>query len=201
MNKKTYKILLGWACFGFSLFAFGYSFVKHNSAIQFPVYTKLSSMKSTNVVASPVSDKYIKEKYILQDCKISEAYLYIVASVNNAPIDIDNGEDICFGANKRCEHIIMNNNRVPLPAYLENTYLYDLSNISLLDYNFETMKVDNYYPNANLLDDINKKTVEFIAKVSSNRKKNRIDEMKIFYLCEEVCDVNDISCGLIPYKE
>lgn len=201
MNKKTYKILLGWACFGFSLFAFGYSFVKHNSAIQFPVYTKLSSMKLINVVASPISDKYIKEKYILQDCKISEAYLYIVASVNNAPIDIDNGEDICFGANKRCEHIIMNNNRVPLPAYLENTYLYDLSNISLLDYNFETMKVDNYFPNANLLDDINKKTVEFIAKISSNRKKNRIDEMKIFYLCEEACDVNDSSCGLIPYKE
>lgn len=63
------------------------------------------------------------------------------------------------------------------------------------------MKVDNYFPNANLLDDINKKTVEFIAKISSNRKKNRIDEMKIFYLCEEACDVNDSSCGLIPYKK
>ena len=95
----------------------------------------------------------------------------------------------------------MNNNRVPLPAYLENTYLYDLSNISLLDYNFETMKVDNYYPNANLLGNINKKTVEFIAKVSSNRKKNRIDEMKIFYLCEEPCDTNNSSCGLVPYKK
>lgn len=201
MNNKISKILLGWLCFGFTLFAFGYSFVKHNSAIQFPVYTKLSSMKAINVVMHPVPNKYIKEKYILQNCKISEAYLYIVASVNNTPIDIDNGEDICFGANKRCEHIIMNNNRIPLPAYLENTYLYDLSNISLLDYNFETMKVDNYYPNANLLDDINKKTVEFIAKVSSNRKKNRIDEMKIFYLCEEACDANDSSCGLIPYKE
>lgn len=197
MNIKIKKSLLGAFLFIVTIGAFVYSFIKYNSALQFPIYTKLSSMKVLTIVNAPVTNKYVKEKYIVNNCSISEAYLYIEASINDEPINANNGEDICFGINQKCEHIIMNNNKVPMPKYLTTSYLYDLSDISLLDYNFNTMKVDNYYPNANLIDKMNKQTIEIVAAISSNRNKKQIEKMKIYYICENNCSTKDVSCGIM----
>lgn len=197
MNTKTKKSLLGTFLFIITIGAFVYSFIKYNSALQFPIYTQLSSMKVITIVDAPVINKYVKEKYIVNNCSVSKAYLYIEASINDEPINADNGEDICFGINQKCEHIIMNNNKVPMPKYLTTSYLYDLSDISLLDYNFDTMKVDNYYPNANLIDKINKQTIEVVAAISSNHSKKQISKMKIYYICENNCSTKDVSCGIM----
>ncbi|MBO7066742.1 MAG: hypothetical protein J6W40_03920 [Alphaproteobacteria bacterium] len=200
MNIKLKKSLIGIFFFIITLIAVGYTFVKHNSALQFPVYTQLSSMKVINIVDTPTTNKYIKEKYNLKDCTVSTAYLYIKASVDGGTIDINNGEDICFGINQRCEHIIMNNNRVPIPNYLETSYLYDLSNISLLEYNFTDSKVENYYPNADLIGQMQKQTIEFVAGISANRRKKQIEEIKIYYVCEKGCSNEDSSCGIFPIQ-
>lgn len=200
IKNINWKLVVGIILFIATFIAFAFIFINHNTETRFPIYSNLENMKVLKVVDNPIRNKYVIQKYILSDCNIENAYLYIVASVADKAIDVDGGEDICFGINQKCKHIMMNNNKIAIPNYKENTYLYDLSNMALLDYNFETGKANEYYPNANLLDNMQTRTIEFVAKVSANKKPNTIEKLYIYYTCSNDCSIKNESCGIMPMK-
>jgi len=177
------------------------------SEVEYFEYSQLNNMKSIDIALDKFMDipavqdeaktyGLVEKRYRRKSCTVTKAYLYINATVFNAPLN--SHESICFGLSDACRRIALDQNSLPVPQTLTSVSLYNLEKIS---FGNNKNAVEDLLPIINTTS--NDSTFTTAVFLSSNRRARYIDRITIYYECggpEDNCKKGDEECGLIRYK-